>query len=175
MRRYVLCCAGLFPCRAARSARCRGPPPGTLLYRYLWTRQLHSLSRPTVLLRLFCRMLRSDDRLHRQTIKRELPALRRHIERGEPVVLLPVRARGLSDPTANHQVVAVGYEEEPATGEVSLPLYDPNHPGSEPRITIKRTPSPERPALEQSTGERLRGFFILRYRPRTRDLPLGGA
>jgi hypothetical protein len=150
----------------------QGPANGTPLYRYLWARQLDSISRPLVLLRLFRWMLHDDDWLHRLTVRHELPALRRRIARGEPAVLLLVRARGISDPTVNHQVAAVAYIEDPATGEVTLPLYDPNHPGAETHITVHPHPAPGRPPLEGSTGEPLRGFFVLSYHPSTRNLPV---
>jgi regulator of RNase E activity RraA len=77
----------------------------------------------------------------------------------------------MTSPTQNHQVVATGYDLDEYNRRVTLFLYDPNHPGKEPELTVGLDPDGD-PHIEQSTGEPLRGFFVLDYGPRKRGLPL---
>lgn len=150
------------------------PLPGTLLYRYLLRRQLASMGRPWVLGRIAAWMLRADDKVLALTAEREWESLRARLDAGEPAVLVLVRAGGLADPTQNHQAVATGYALNEESGQVTISLYDPNHPAPPSEVTLSLTlPMEEREGrLAQSTGEPLRGFFALHYRPRQRGLPL---
>jgi hypothetical protein len=149
------------------------PLPGTLLYRYLLRRQLASMGRPWVLGRIAVWMLRADGKVAALSAGRELEKLRRRIDAGEPAVLLLLRAGGLADPTRNHQAVATDYTLDKERGQLTLWLYDPNHPEPSTEVQISLTlPTRERAgSLAQSTGEPLRGFFVLNYRPRQRGLP----
>ncbi len=134
---------------------------GTLLT-YLLRRQVQSMS-PLMLLRLANWLLRDDEYVGRKTCAQELPRVRRLVDAGLPAVLCLLRTRGLGNPTGNHQVIGTGYEVSD-TGWVRLFLYDPNHPGQEPVILV-----PEGweggATMQQSTGEPLRGFFVMAYRP----------
>ena len=149
------------------------PEPGTPLHSYLLRRQIGSLTKPAVPLRILEWMLREDGDIARQTARREFPKVRRRIAKGNPAVLLLLRAGGVSDPTQNHQVVVTGYDLDEGTGQLTLFLYDPNHPEPAEEVQISMTlPSRDRQAvLAQSTGEHLRGFFVLAYGPRKRGLP----
>jgi hypothetical protein len=82
-------------------------------------------------------------------------------------VLCLLRTRGLAHPWHNHQAVVTACDEDPRRGLVRLFLYDPNHPCATPLLTLRLSPSGEIVALAQSSGEPLRGFFLLPYRFRT--------
>ncbi|MBM3187359.1 MAG: hypothetical protein FJZ90_01395 [Chloroflexi bacterium] len=152
------------------------PEIGTALYAYLWARQLRSLSLPVVPLKIMEWMLRGDDDVAHLTAKHEFSRVESRVARGNPAVICVIRAGGLTNPTLNHQVVVVGYDLKEATGDLTLYLYDPNYPGRETQIGM-RLPSrrgqltAQEVGLYQSTGEPLRGFFVLDYRARSRGLP----
>ncbi len=137
------------------------PEPGTPLFQRLMKRQTDSLSakrgRTPVMVTFTQWMLHSDEWMMQQTLMEELPAMRSALQTGRPVVLGLVRAWSLLDWSRNHQVVALGYCEE--NGKVIIPLYDPNHPGFEPVLVVDR----RRRVIHQSTGEFLRGFFVIPY------------
>ena len=63
----------------------------------------------------------------------------------------------------NHQVLAVGYEEDIITKRTTLFLYDPNHPGQTPSITMDLSKPGTGIKIQQDTGESLRGFFVIDY------------
>ena len=146
------------------------PQRGTRLYAYLWRRQLRSLVMPKVPLKIMEWMMRSDEDLAQRTAGAEFAKAKRRIDKGEPAVLLLIRAGGMTSPTQNHQVVATGYELDESSGQAKVFLYDPNHPGKEPQISFSLDPEEAGPS--QSTEEPLRGFFVLDYGPRIRGLPL---
>jgi uncharacterized protein YgiM (DUF1202 family) len=137
------------------------------LFTYLCERQLESLQ-VSVLVKIIDWMLREDKELSERMNRSELPRLKRSLDKGEPQVLCLIRTQGFGNPTMNHQVLAIGYTIDDS-GQTLISLYDPNHPGKEPEICVK----PERPVmrLQQSTGEALRGFFIVPYRVR-KNIPL---
>lgn len=145
------------------------PPTGSGLHRYLWQRQLDSLSLPVGPLKVIEWMLREDEDLGRQIARSELRKLRTRLDRGDPAVLVLIRAHGVANPTHNHQAVAVAYglDETPTAKRVTIHLYDPNYPGEEPRLTMDL----KRPGLgihaQQSSGDPFRGFFVLDYRRKT--------
>lgn len=88
--------------------------------------------------------------------------LRGRLKKGEPTLLGLIRSKGLrGDPSQNHQVLAIGYRWSPATKDLTISLYDPNHPGVPVEISMNfRNPAKGiRP--KQSTGEKLRGFFVI--------------
>jgi hypothetical protein len=136
------------------------------LFHYLWNRQLDSLRGPT-LRKLLTAMLRSDTGLAKVVRNEEVPKLRAAIDSGTPAVLALVRVKGLNDPTRNHQVLATGYELDPETQQMTVQLYDPNHPHKEPSLTFSLSATPPEIMFSQSTGEKLRGFFVIDYWPET--------
>jgi hypothetical protein len=109
---------------------------------------------------------------------REWPRIRDEIDSGHPSVVGLIRATG-SSPRAlsrNHQVLAYGYEETPE--DITLHVYDPNHPGRDDVTLVVEVatgpdaatrPWRERITLHQSTGEPLLGFFRQPY-PRSRSV-----
>jgi len=150
------------------------PTPGTDLYAYLWQRQLDSLWGPVVPLKVIAWMLRTNRAVSLLTAN-EFPQVRARIDRGTPAVLCLIRARGLRDPTQNHQVLATGYRLDPATNQVTIDIYDPNHPGQDSTLTMNLSDPSGGIDLVQSTGEPIRGFFVIKYEPQSRGLPEGDA
>ncbi|RPJ40514.1 MAG: hypothetical protein EHM21_14550, partial [Chloroflexi bacterium] len=132
----------------------------TRLYTYLCERQLDSLQIP-VLIKIIDWMIASDYDLAARMIRTEVPRLRRLLDKGNPAVLCLIRTQGFGNPTLNHQVVATGYEADAAAKTITITLYDPSHPGETPEITVHL--DRKNFAIEQSTGELLRGFFVIPY------------
>lgn len=133
------------------------------LFTYLCDRQLDSLKLGTVL-KVIEWMLKEDNDIALRMARYEIPKLRRKIDRGEPVVLALIRVQGVGDPTKNHQVLATGYALEPDTKQMTIQLYDPNHPGMTPSITMNLSKPSQGIEIAQSTGESLRGFFVINYK-----------
>jgi hypothetical protein len=154
---------------APRPEHSEPPPWGAPLQRYLLRRQWDSWRWLGVPLRTLWWMILSDRQLARRTLQRELPRVLAGLDAGAPQVLLLLRATG-ADPTVNHQVLATGYRREPDARLVSLFLYDPNHPQREVELYVD-TDGTRVPPVRQSTGEPLRGFFRIGYRPRTPAVP----
>jgi hypothetical protein len=134
------------------------------LFFYLWERQLDTLD-ADVLARLFKWMAWSDRTLALKVAREEWPKVKTKLAGGNPVILALVRVH-LSNPTNNHQVLAIGYEEDPTGTQVMLFLYDPNHPGETPCITMDLSKPGTGINIHQSTGEALRGFFVIDYEPK---------
>lgn len=134
------------------------------LFRYLWLRQLDTLNFST-LEKLFTWALMDTRSLSRMTDREEIPRLRESLDAGEPVILALVRSRGLLSLTQNHQVLATGYEFNSQTKDFVIRLYDPNHPGKSPFLTMNLATPWIGLQLAQSTGEPLRGFFVINYKP----------
>ncbi len=128
---------------------------------HLWNRQLDSLS-GLVVLDVLRWMLRTDAEAARRTCQYELTKLKRRLLKGEPVVLALIRVGGFGNLTLNHQVLATGYEDAEFGRLTKIYLYEPNYPGRSVHLTVDRTQ--KKPILSQSTGEPLRGFFIIAYK-----------
>jgi len=133
-----------------------------LLFGYLWQRQLDSL-RGKTLFKMAKWMGLEDEKLVCLVLEEEVPKIIDSIGRNEPVVLVLIRVSGFFRPMQNHQVVAVEYKHELLNQKLSLGLYDPNHPDVIPTISIGLEKSGRIKHFQQSTGERLRGFFTIAY------------
>ncbi len=132
------------------------------LYIYLCERQLDSL-KVSVVLKILEWMLVDGKTLTSRMKRSEIPKLRRHLDKGEPVVLLLLRARGINNPTQNHQVLATGYEYNPENRQMVIEVYDPNHPRRTQFIRLSLSASSPTLELAQSSGEPLFAFFVLPY------------
>lgn len=130
------------------------------LFTFLCQRQIQSLTVP-VLLKIMDWMMAEDTELVKRMTRLEIPKIRRSLDKGTPVVLGLIRVHGLNNPTNNHQVVAIGYDDSADDKTMAVALYDPNHPGSQPTITIGLTATGF--VLNESTGEPLRGLFVIPY------------
>jgi hypothetical protein len=80
----------------------------------------------------------------------------------QPTVLVLIRGDGFSELTKNHQVLAVGCDHDELKKHVDIHLYDPNHPGKKPVLTMDYGFSGGI-LLQQTTGEPLWGFFVSDY------------
>ncbi len=105
-----------------------GPNKYTPLYSYLVQRQMDSLSIST-LRKLFRWLMRKSDEVQKLAFRNEFPKMRRLLRRKEPVVLVLMRGEDFSDATKNHQVIATNYSQSFFNRQVTIDLYDPNHPG----------------------------------------------
>ena len=142
------------------------PDEGTDLHSYLLDRQVDSMNLPRGVVKVLEWMIRSDEDVGRLTAGREFSKLRRRIERGDPTVLVLIRVGAFEDPTKNHQVVALGYEFDPSTKVLRVPVYDPNHSSASVWLTMNLANPRQGIQATQSTGEQLRGFFVTDYQPR---------
>jgi hypothetical protein len=134
------------------------------LFRHLWTRQLDTLGMQVLEKLLTWAIL--DTRILARFVERdEIPKLRQRLDSGSPAILVLMRARGLLSLTQNHQVLAIGYTYDPATKDMTINLYDPNHPRKEPTLNLNLRSPWSGLKLSQSTGEPLRAFFVIDYNP----------
>lgn len=147
------------------------PRQGSELFSRLVGRQADSLRKTDLLRKVFTWQMLSDsmewwrfwfDNVGKLVEQREWPRLRTAIDAGHPQSICLVRSRGVGGIGNNHQVVAVGYQVGSA-GQVSLDLYDPNHPGTSPKLSFHPGRGGNRINPRQSTGEPLRGFFVWPY------------
>jgi hypothetical protein len=129
---------------------------------YLWDRQIDSMI-PLTIPTMIEWMIRDDLDVASRCARSEVAKLRRSLDRGKPAVLALVRARYSEDPTQNHQVLAVGYDVDQVSHEMKIYLYEPNYPGLTPTIDLNLAHPKEGIAISQSTGELLRGFFVVEY------------
>jgi hypothetical protein len=133
------------------------------LFRYLWTRQLETLGF-SVIQKLITWSVLDDKTVTQKTARNEVPKIERRIKKGEPAVLVLIRVRGLFAPTQNHQVLVTGYDYDSDTRDMTVHLYDPNHPQRDPNLTMNLARPSKGIDLKQSTGEPLRGFFVIDYK-----------
>ena len=133
----------------------------TKLLVYLGERQLDSLPIQN-LLKVIDWMVSGNDELANRTIKNEIPRLCRLLTQGDPAVLCLIRTQGFENPTHNHQVLATGFDLDEKSETIKITLYDPNHPGESPTITASM--NRKQFSIQQSTGEALRGFFLIPYK-----------
>lgn len=136
------------------------------LFRYLWSRQIDTLNFST-LERLLTWAILDTRILARLTANREIPAMLAKLDEGEPVILVLIRSRGFLSLTQNHQVLATGYTYSEETKDMTIRIYDPNHPSKRPKITLNLKYPHLGLKLAQSTGEDLRAFFTVDYQQQT--------
>ena len=138
---------------------------GLKLFMYLWNRQLDSL-KPSMVKKLFEWMLRDDISLARSIKGWEIPKVRSEINNKKPATLALIRVKGISDPTKNHQVLAIGYEFD-AGSEMTIQIYDPNYPNEEHTLTMDLSKPAQGIDLQHSEDGPLRGFFKIDYQLET--------
>lgn len=129
-------------------------------FRYLYKRQTDSLPVKQLWKIIHGMFLKNHTVVMKYNLA-EIPKITSKLDYGDPTVLILIRGQGISDPTHNHQAIAVGYEFSSNREFIRIYLYDPNHPKLESSITQYLTPPY---TIYQSTGENLRGFFIQNYR-----------
>lgn len=145
------------------------PGPDSDLFGSLVTRQAHSMEGRAMMARCLRWQVMPDSgwwwpwTVGGLTERGEWPKLKLALDAGRPESLCLIRAKGLASPASHHQVVAIGYELE--ASELTVFLYDPNHPRSRPSLSLRLGHPRYRIEVRQSTGEPLRGFFVWPYRP----------
>ena len=140
------------------------PAAGSKLRKYLEGRQVHSLLPPRGVLKVLSWMVRSDRSIGGFTARTEFRMLRTRINRGDPAVLALIRADERGDATKNHQVVATAYDFNQSTRRLTIDLYDPNRPRQSPALELDLRIPGRGGWIRQSTGEPLRGFFVIDYK-----------
>lgn len=99
----------------------------------------------------------------------EWPKLRTALDAGRPVPLGLVNADSLSPRAAaeNHQVLAWGYEWDEPSGDLTVNVYDPNHPLRDDlalRWTTAADPAVGLAVRHTNEKRPVRGFFVSEYR-----------
>jgi len=154
------------------------PTAGSVLHRYLWRRQLDSWIGNGVRFGIWTLMvdrvpnwcsIRGGAEWLGQRTQQGWRKVKSSLDADNPVPIGLVREG--KKLTANHQVVAVGYEE-PDEEYAVLYVYDPNCPGKESVIHL-RFGSERFEGQEMCSGVSLRGFFVERYRVKMLDRILG--
>ena len=152
--------------------------PTPPVYRYLCRRLLDSWNFPFGVLKYYdwqrrpsaCRAwggVRVVDGVSRLTIEEEWPRVRASLDAGLPVPLGLVKAHSFSPRLLprNHQVLAVGYELDDATGDLTVRGYDPNYPGKDVALAVNlRDPEAAKPVTHSYEGATVRAFFQTEYR-----------
>ncbi len=161
----------------------RSTPAGTILRNYMWSRLIDSLNSNggTFLdwmanLNLVPEFLGGGSPCLLRRSRVQWTRLKQHIDAGQP---WPIGLIGTtSNPTSNHQVLAIGYEE-PGDGSGTIYVYDSNSPGGERRITMANIASvvgnvlmASEEAASPARGP-LRGFFCEAYSPRVPPVAVG--
>lgn len=96
-----------------------------------------------------------------QRTKKEWPKLKSALDRDQPTIISLIRANGYFDnPTKNHQVLAVGYEYDPAAKDLVIFTYDPNRPGRTSRLAMSLGLPEGRLHLKDTSRSRTRGFLV---------------
>ena len=106
------------------------------------------------------------------TTQREWPLVRASLDRGEPAPLMLIKtdSRNPWKMALNHQVLAIGYEEDLETGDVTIMLYEPNYPvpaTAEDAVYLRFNTREfdGRRVHHSHEGDSVRGFFLNRYVP----------
>lgn len=151
------------------------PPQGSDLRGYIYDRQVDSLTADNAkVFRTFLewQLLPIKDQydpifggrlvkgLKTRTKEQFKDKVRPKLDHGRLVPLGLVLADGTAAPTKNHQVLAIGYFENPETEETVVEVYDPNFPN---RITYlqmsRRTQTYDAVGDDKVSGGKWRGFF----------------
>lgn len=92
-------------------------------------------------------------------------AVRRSLAAGRPVLLCLIRVEGpFANPTANHMVLAWSHDHDRKAKRGRIRVYDPNHPTRDDVVVELALSRDEgRIAMSQSTGEPVRGLFVIDY------------
>lgn len=139
------------------------PARGSPLFTYIVDRLLASFDLPLGPARYYQCMRMTDGEIALHT-KTAWSSVRAVVDAGKPAPLGLIRSASpdLGELGKNHQVLAYSYQLDEASGELSIDLYDPNHPGV--LVTMKCNLRDGAPlGLSYSTGEATRGFFLTPY------------
>ncbi len=142
------------------------PDTGTPLFNDLMARQIKSTP-PDLLARIYDWQSSPDVGFWwrkpsiGQRTKKEWPKLKNELDSGQPVNLILIRSNGYFDnPTKNHQVLALGYEFNPATKDLEIQVYDPNRPDEINQLSMNLGLPDGKLYFKDSTRRRTRGFLV---------------
>lgn len=142
------------------------PAPGSPLYLELKDRQQRSM--PVDVMRQVYDWQSSPDEgssVRKASVgartKRQWPVLKAALDAGRPTQLVLIRVEGyFANPSKNHQVVAIGYDWSPTCKDLLVYVYDPNRRDVTHTLTLNLGLPSSRLEARDSTGQRLRGFFV---------------
>lgn len=147
----------------------KAPAEGTPLHEYLYARQAASFGAFGVMGLKFVEWMQlpdeGEDSVQSRTLS-GLPAIRRTLARGEPVVLGLVLNRTGEKAWDNHQVLALDEQTEGET--TTIRIYDPNFPKRDDIIISVAHDGSAVPIRQHIPGRGtivIRGFFRMAYRP----------
>lgn len=87
--------------------------------------------------------------------------LKQELDNGKPTILILIRANGYFDnPTKNHQVLATGYEFDPATKDLVIFTYDPNVRDTVSTLSMCLGLPDGSLYLKDSASKTTRGFLV---------------
>lgn len=142
------------------------PVQGTPLFSELLKRQIRAMS-PDLLAKMYDWQSAPDvsqpwrKASIGQRTKQEWPFIKNELDNNRPVILVLIRTTGyLGNPTLNHQVLATGYEYNPTTKDLVIEKYDPNTPDVTHTLYANLGLPDGNLMGKDSTGDKLRGFFI---------------
>jgi hypothetical protein len=104
-----------------------------------------------------------SDGAESRTQKTWWPRIKKTLDDAQPAIVCLIRVPLKGDPSKNHQVLAVGYDQM-AHDLVRLNVYDPNHPGGVQVIIFNPTPG-QRLNGSQDDGSPLRAFMKVEEPP----------
>jgi hypothetical protein len=143
------------------------PLPGSPLYKELFWRQVDTTS-SWRWLKTIVWQNRFNKTMARLTREQEWPKAKESIDKGIPITLCIIRVPPIVGiPTANHQVLAVGYRTEPvaASKPMHLSIYDPNRPDQDTAMLYMTGEGPndswKTHIPDTSDAKRFRGFFVI--------------
>lgn len=144
------------------------PAPGTALYDELLDRQIKTLMSPNIILDTIYDWQTAPDEAHwyrkhsvGSRTKKEWWKLKNDLDNNKPAILVLIRAgRYLANPTVNHQVLAIGYDYDPTAKDLTIQVYDPNHPHETHTLSMNIGLPRSRLRAKDSTKKKLRGFFV---------------
>jgi hypothetical protein len=134
------------------------PDNGSPLFRAIVRRQVYSLDWLRGPLRFWRAAASSPERLRERTLEVEWPKIRAEIDAGRLALVGLVRHHGWNpfDLPKDHTVLAYGYETDPASGAITVRLYDPNWPDRDD-VTLTLALN----GFRQTTGEGMFGIIAL--------------
>jgi hypothetical protein len=91
----------------------------------------------------------------------EWPKLQAMLDSGQPAILVLIRSSGyFGNPTRNHQVLAIGYDFDPATRDLVIHTYDPNQHDKTNTISLNVGLPQGSLFIKDSASRSTRGFFV---------------
>jgi hypothetical protein len=151
--------------------RRRRPGRASPLHQYIHRRQVDSLGVFGRQIVRFARWMALSDQAVELRTRHEFDILRQNLDCGHPIPigLVYVGAKETLEIWKNHQVLAVGYQQN--GDHVAVQLYDPNYPRTNDvhlacrivdgnRLTSKQVISPMR-------SQHVRAWFVMEYKPVT--------